>query len=297
MQPDRPAEPDAAMPTGPAPGAPAASPPGSAAAAGPTVPAARAEAAALARLYDLDLVEDAGDLDLYQALATRTGGPILELAVGTGRIAVPLAAAGFEVTGVDLEPAMLERARRRSEVAGGEVSRRLRLLGGDAREIRLPDAGSYRLAFVALNSLMIVGDRDAQAAVVATLGAHLASGGLAVIDVWLPDADDLARYDGRIILEYPRRDPETGHFVTKVASAIHDAATGTVALTTIYEEGDPGEPARRWFRQDRLRLVSADDLRVFAESAGLVVESIAGGYDLSPLAPGADRAVLIAVSP
>ena len=134
-------------------------------------------------------------------------------------------------------------------------------------------------------------------AVVATLGAHLAPGGLAVVDVWLPDADDLARYDGRVILEYPRRDPETGHFVTKVASATHDAATGTVALTTIYEEGDPGEPARRWIRQDRLRLVSADDLRSFAEEAGLVVESIAGGYDLEPLGPGAQRAVLIAVRP
>ena len=53
-------------------------------------------------------------------------------------------------------------------------------------------------------------------------------GGLAVVDVWLPDADDLGRYDGRIVLEYPRRDPETGRLVTKIGSALHDAATGTV---------------------------------------------------------------------
>ena len=67
-------------------------------------------ARALARLYDLDLVEDPGDLDLYLALAARTGGPILEIAAGTGRIAVPLAAAGHEVSAVDLDPAMIERA-------------------------------------------------------------------------------------------------------------------------------------------------------------------------------------------
>ena len=50
---------------------------------------------ALARLYDVDLLEDPGDLDLYLALAARTGGPILECGVGSGRIAVPLAAAGY----------------------------------------------------------------------------------------------------------------------------------------------------------------------------------------------------------
>jgi SAM-dependent methyltransferase len=66
---------------------------------------------ALARLYDLDLAEDPGDIDLYLALAGRTGGPIVELACGSGRVAIPIAAAGHEVTGVDLDPAMLVRAR------------------------------------------------------------------------------------------------------------------------------------------------------------------------------------------
>jgi SAM-dependent methyltransferase len=253
-----------------------------------------AEAAALARLYDLDLVDDPGDLGLYQAFAARTGGPILELATGTGRIAVPLAAAGFDVTGVDVDPAMLARARARAAAAGRSVEARIDLVEADVRAVRLPGAGRFRLAFLALNSLMVMGDRAGQASVLRTLAAHLAPGGLAVVDVWLPDAEDLARYDGRVILEYPRRDPDTGHYVTKVGSAIHDAATGTVQLTTIYEEGDPGVPAVRWIRQDRMRLVSADDLVAFAEASGLAVESIAGGYDLEPLAPGAERAILVA---
>ena len=58
-----------------------------------------ATAAALARLYDLDLLDDPGDLDLYLALAARADGPILELAAGTGRLAVPLALAGHTVYG------------------------------------------------------------------------------------------------------------------------------------------------------------------------------------------------------
>jgi hypothetical protein len=114
------------------------------------------------------------------------------------------------------------------------------------------------------------------------------------LDVWLPDAEDLGRYDGRLGLEYVRRDPESGALVTKTASALHDAATASVELTSIYDEGRPGEAVRRWIRTDRLRLTGADDLRAFAEGAGLAVEVIAGDYDLGPLAPGSDRAILIA---
>jgi SAM-dependent methyltransferase len=248
--------------------------------------------AALARLYDLDLVEDPGDLDLYLSLARRTGGPILELAVGTGRIAVPIAEAGFDVTGVDVDPAMLDRARER---AARGTAGRLELVEGDILGLRLPVAGTFRLSIIALNSLLLLGSREAQREAIRTMAAHLAPGGLAVVDVWLPDADDLARFDGRIVLEYARTDPETGLTVTKAGSAQHDSVSQQITLTTLYEESSQGSPARRWVRVDRLRLVSADELRGFAEDVGLEVELLAGGYDLSALGPTSDRAVLVAV--
>ena len=119
-------------------------------------------------------------------------------------------------------------------------------------------------------------------------------GGLAVVDVWLPSADELARYDGRIGLEYVREDPESGMLVAKTAAAQHETATGRIHLTAIYEEGDQGGTARRWIREDSLRLVNADDLRAMAESAGLQVEVVAGGYDLNPVGPQDERAILVA---
>ena len=252
---------------------------------------------ALARLYDLDLAEDPGDLDLYLALATRTGGPILELAVGTGRLAVPLAQNGHRVPGVDLDPAMLARARAAAEGAGRTVGRRLTLVEGDARTVRLADAGTFALAAIPLNSIFLMGTRADQVAAVATMAAHLAPGGVAVVDAWLPDADDLARYDGRLVLEWVREEPGTGRVVTKTAAAEHDAATGVVRLTTIFEAGRPGEAPVRWVRADRLRLVGPDELASFAETAGLVVEQVAGDYDLEPLAAGADRVILVARRP
>jgi SAM-dependent methyltransferase len=251
---------------------------------------------ALARLYDLDLAEDPGDLDLYLALVARAGGPVLELAVGTGRLAVPLAASGVDVTGVDLDPAMLGRARAAADAAGVAVARRVRLVEGDARSIRLPDAGRYRLAMIALNSIFLMGTRREQGQAVATLAAHLGPGGLAVVDAWLVDADDLSRYDGRLSLEWVREEPGTGRLVSKAASARFDPS-GVVRLTTIFEAGAPGEAAARWVRVDRLRLVGPDELVALVEAAGLVVETLAGDYELGPLGPGAERVVMVARRP
>lgn len=210
---------------------------------------------------------------------------------------MPIAEAGFRITGVDIDPAMLDRARARATAAGAAAAERLQLVEADLVDLRLPAAGEFWLAFIALNSLLVLPTRAAQRAAFRTLAEHLASGGVAAVDVWIPDADDLARFDGRISLEWPRLDPETGAIVTKVASAAHDAASASVTLTTIFEEGGQGTSARRWLRHDRLRLVSADELRGFAEDAGLVVEIVAGDYGLGPMGPGSERAVLIAVKP
>jgi SAM-dependent methyltransferase len=255
-----------------------------------------ATAGALARLYDLDLRDDPGDLDLYLALADRADGPILELAVGSGRVAVPLARAGHAVTGVDRDASMLTRARARAAEAGIPPER-LALHEADLVDVRLSDAGRYAFALLALNSLMVLPDRDTQRAAFRTLAAHLAPGGLAAVDAWLPDADDLGRYDGRVILEWIRPDPTTGALVTKTGSAVHDAATGTIVLTAVFDEAPQGGSPTRWIRQDRLRLVSADDLAEFAEAAGLRIELVAGGYDLEPFGPGAERAIVVAERP
>jgi hypothetical protein len=114
------------------------------------------------------------------------------------------------------------------------------------------------------------------------------------VDAWLPDAEDLARYDGRLVLEWVREEPGTGRTVTKTGSAVFDQTTGVVRLTSVFEAGLPGEAPVRWVRAERLRLVHPDELAAHAEAAGLQVETLAGGYDLDELAAGAERVVLVA---
>jgi SAM-dependent methyltransferase len=143
------------------------------------------KAAALARLYDVDLVEDPGDVELYLALAARAGGPVLEIAAGSGRVAVPLASAGFEVTAVDYDPAMLARAAAAARAAGPQVERRLDLVEADLLGLAIPGGPRYRLAILALNSILLMGSIDNQKAALETMARHLEPGGIAVVDAWL----------------------------------------------------------------------------------------------------------------
>ena len=254
---------------------------------------------AIARLYDLDLSEEPGDVELYVALAQRTGGPIVELAVGTGRIAVPLALEGYRVVGLDLDPAMLARARTKIAAAG--VGDRLELVEGEMTAAATNDAvvrgGPYRLAILALQSILILNTPEGQEAVVAAMARLLAPGGLAVIDTWLPTPADLVGFDGRLSFEWRRSDPETGLDVTKTLAAWYDHVRRRVTLTTFFDEGAQGAPPVRWTRTDPLRLIGVDELVGFAQDAGLEIERLAGDHDLGPLEPGSDRVVLVARKP
>ena len=254
-------------------------------------------AAALARLYDVDLLDDPGDIDLYRALAARTGGPVLELAAGSGRVTVPLAEDGYEVTAVDIDSAMLGRLqRRREEAAKAEprVRGRVHTVEADLIGLELPGGPRFGLAILALNSILLLDSREAQGAALETMARHLAPGGVAVVDVWLPAAHELARYDGRLSLEYVRQDAETGMVVAKTASAEHEATRGRVTLTAIYDESEQGGPVRRWVRLDHLRLLGVEELTEMAEAAGLDVEVLAGSYDLDPIVDHDERAILVA---
>ena len=102
----------------------------------------------IAHLYDPWSASVVEDIEFYVEEAQRSGGPVVELAVGTGRIAVPIASAGIDVIGVDSSDGMLAVAREAAAAAGVEVDLRL----GDLREP--PVEGTYPLVIVAFRSLL-----------------------------------------------------------------------------------------------------------------------------------------------
>jgi SAM-dependent methyltransferase len=250
--------------------------------------------ALLARYYDLDLIDDPGDVDLYLALAGAGDGSVLELGAGSGRLCVPLAAAGFDVTAVDRDPDMLDRARAAWTASERTPRRRpgsLRLVEADITTLDL-DA-RFDLVILAFNGLLLLPGREAQAAALACIARHLALAGQAVIDVWLPAPDDLVLYDGRLRLDWLRTDAQTGDRVAKLTAARYQPATGVAYVTTFFDRWSVADGAlRRLSREDELHFVHPAALLDLLGHAGLASRMVAGDYSMNPLEPDSERLVI-----
>ena len=252
-----------------------------------------AVAAALARYYDLDVSEEYTDVEMYLALATASDGPILELACGSGRVCVPLAAAGHRVTGVDLDPAMLDRARsawaaHRKASTGGSLD----LVQADMTSVALKER--FGLVILAFNGLLLLPDRTAQQELLRTIAAHLEPNGRAVIDTWLPAPEDLVLYDGRLVNDWVREDVATGTWVAKTTSARYSPGSATATVDTSFDEWRQTEAPKRTHRRDEINFISASELLSLVERAGLEPQIVAGDHDMTELAPDSDRLVLVA---
>src|SRR3989442_12930190 len=155
------------------------------------------EAARLAALYDLDTapLEGGPDVEWFSGLARRTGGPILELGCGSGRIAVPIAQDGQHVVGLDRSTAMLERAERRARRANVEG----RWVEGDMRAFSFDEA--FALIFVGFTSFRMLGP-EARFACLARVREHLAPRGRFACDVFQPDPELIVGKEGGVVDEW-----------------------------------------------------------------------------------------------
>jgi SAM-dependent methyltransferase len=148
-------------------------------------------------------------VDFLEPLA---GGGALEFAIGTGRIAVPLAERGVRVAGIDLSPDMVAQLQKKTDAIPVEV--------GDIATTRVD--GTFSLAYVVFNSISNLTTQEAQLAAFENAAAHLDPGGCFVIEVGVPNTGRLEVFDLSDdhvgIDEY---EPSTQHFVSHHFS-LHD---------------------------------------------------------------------------
>lgn len=226
----------------------------------------------VARRYD---DEPRGDeAEIVELLASLGGdGPVLELAIGTGRIALPLAARGLRVDGIELSPDMLERLRHKA----GDAE--LTVVQGDMASADAPSSG-YSLAYLVYNTIGNLLTQDAQVACFTNVARHLADDGVFVVETATPwsfvrrtqfvDVERVAT--GEVVLDVNRYDP-----VTQLLDENH---------VTLTDAGVRMGPIA-------CRLVTHAELDLMARLAGLRLVARWGGWRREPFTAASDRHVSV----
>jgi len=200
-------------------------------------------------------------------------GPVLELAIGTGRLALPLTERGIEVHGVDASEAMVARLR---EKPGGE---RIPVTMGDFADV--PVDGSYPLIFVAFNTLFALLTQEDQLRCFANAAAHLAGDGVFLIEVFFPD---LGRFDRNQRFQTNSVDPTE----VSLDASRHDALAQRVdsVHVVLRESGTKLYPVN-------LRYAFPSELDLMARLAGLELKHRWGGWQREPFDEDSRRHVSV----
>lgn len=193
-------------------------------------------------------------------------GPVLELGIGTGRVALPLAARGLDVHGVEASAAMV--ARLRSKPGGDRVHVTL----GDFAD--LPVADTYSLVHVVGGTFFELAGRDAQQRCLTAVATHLEPTGVFVLDAHLPEALAVAAASG-----VPEVVSETDEHLILCHRRI-DRSTQTYQSHYLIHEED-----RTRHLRVRFRYASPGELDLMAERAGLRLRQRLGSWRGGPLAP------------
>lgn len=220
---------------------------------------------AIATLYDVWSTGVVEDISFYVDEALASGGPVVELGVGTGRIAVPTAMAGVHVIGVDASAGMLAVCGEAARAAG--VADRVDLRHGDLR--RPPVEERVPLVTCPFRAYLHLASDEERLEALAAARELLLPGGRLVFDVFAPSDDDIEETDGRWL------EREPGIF----ERADWDRTAQTLTLSV---RGAVGESSMTlwWLEPQRWQALLAE--------SGFVVEACYGWFDRRPFDGGED---------
>lgn len=234
-------------------------------------------------LYDLENDEFEPDGPFYLALAQRIGGRVLELGCGTGRITIPMAQQGIDISGLDIMPAMLEQAKRKA----GNLP--IRWVEADARTFMLGE--KFQFIFESGATFQHMLDRSDQEAMFARVHEHLEPDGRFVVSSQFPTSDAMTSDETESDwFSYPT---EQGYEV-RVSGTQHYDALRQIKTETAY---------RRW--QDAegreivkvaplmLRYVFPQEMEALLHYNGFAVLERYGDMDFSPLTDKSDHLIYL----
>lgn len=204
------------------------------------------------------------------------GGSALELGIGTGRVALPLAARGVEVHGIDASEAMLDRLRAK------EGADNLSLIQGDFADFEL--GRRFDLVYVVFNTLFSLGDQESQVRCFRAVADHLAPGGRFLLECFVPD---LGRFDRGQRLAVTDIEAEG----VRLEASLHDPVRQKVKarVITLTEAGSRFYPLQA-------RYCWPSELDLMARLADLRLEHRWGGWNAEPFTAASGSHVSVYVS-
>lgn len=247
----------------------------------------------LPALIELDYSDFDEDLEFYENFARRAGGPVLELGVGTGRVAVPLAEAGIEVWGIDNDASMLARADGN---APSQVADLLHLQQADMREFSLDK--EFALVFAGFGAFHHLLTTDDQERCLRCVREHLLPGGLFICDL-RPLLEDEWEFGETtpLFYDWTRTLPETGETVMRSHTVRADGATQVKRQTNIYDVMDSTGVVRRALHEVDLRFTTRYEMEGLLLRAGLQLDAFYGDFDLTPFDDASEYMITVARRP
>jgi SAM-dependent methyltransferase len=232
------------------------------------------------------------DVAFYVEEAERAGGPVLELGCGTGRVLIPIARAGHDVTGVDGSRAMLERCEAKVRGERADVQDRITLHELDVRDFGL--GVTFPLVIAPFRVMQHLLSTDDQLRFLATVMRHLAPGGRFVFDVFNPKLSAMAAFDGverEDTPETPLPDGRTVRRAARVAAVRWLEQVNDIEL--VYHVAPAaGARAERHVQAFPMRWYLRDELTHLLARSGFRIEAIHGDFDRTPLVDGAPEIVV-----
>lgn len=191
-----------------------------------------------AETYDA-MNRDMPDVAWYLGLARKARGPVLELCCGTGRITISLARAGVAIDGVDMNPNMLDAAKRKGREAGVKIGWHRQ----DMRRLRLTQK-DFRLVFIPFNSLQNTYSLEDVEKVLSGVHRHLAPGGVFALDVFNPSVHFMVRGE-KLRKDLYRFRLEDGRTVRISEICRYDSAGQVNRVQWLHRIGDGPERVQR----------------------------------------------------
>jgi len=237
----------------------------------------------IAELYDYVVpYRDRPDVAFFVEAARQSDGQVLEAGCGTGRILIPTARAGVEITGLDLSPHMLAVCRERLKTEPEQVRSKVRLVEGDMRHFELPGTFSLvTLPFRPFQHLTTVGD---QLACLDCIHHHLETGGKLILDIFNPWLEALARQNiGEEMAEEPEFTmPDGRRVIRRHKIASRDVFNQINYTELIYYVTHPDGRQERLVQAFPMRYLFRFEAEHLLVRAGFEVEQLYADYDKSP---------------